>query len=354
MASSSKAVLHVILALAGTYILDYLPDEGLRQRCNAHYNNAIGFLTQDLRDETEQRPGGGETIVAAIALLTMIDVVSPERRRCKNESPRWLEGARVACRVLDATDPGHRNWHVNNSQPSDARIANTIIASRVVILALPMMRLHKRNTDNNRFQWLLLHSAEATSRKVHGACGCSPRLLHMFALITNLAALIGDHHDSIFIPASAEVIAQELDEHRQWSELKSEDHGSTEALLHACDLRLNPQGVVTDKASMTDLTAEAWRLAATIYLQCRFYRLPRSHPVVVLQMAYLAACISRMPTSGSLFSAQAPLFPVFLLGLLAVRSEHDLCASHWFESVIRTSCRSVSCLQRPSQNRLLT
>ncbi|PNH42702.1 hypothetical protein VD0002_g10098, partial [Verticillium dahliae] len=340
MAPRSQAVLHAMLALAGTYVLDYLPDERVRQRSNAHYNAAVGLLTKDLREEAEQRPGGGESIVAAIALLNMLDVVSPERRRSKKEVPRWLEGAQVACKVLDVTDPGHRYWHVNNVQPSDARVANTVITSRAVVLALPMTRLNKASSDSTHFQWLLLQSTEENSRKIHGACGCAPRLLHRFALITHLAALIEEEPESIVLPVGADAVAEELNEFRQWSELNRESHSSVEALLRNCDLQLNPQGIVTNKASMTDLTAEAWRLAAIIYLHCRLSRLPRSHPDVVKQMTYLAACIRRMPTSGPLFTAQAPFFPVFLLGLLAVHPDHKLCAEGWFQSVIRTSCRS--------------
>ncbi|KAG7130938.1 hypothetical protein HYQ45_010348 [Verticillium longisporum] len=225
-----------MLALAGTYVLDYLPDEKARQRSNAHYNAAVGLLTQDLRNEAEQRPGGGESVVAAIALLNMLDVVSSERRRSKEEVPRWLKGAQVARKVLDATDPGHRYWRASNVQPSDARVANT------TILALPMTRLDKANTDSKHFQWLLLQSTEENSRKIQGACGCSPRLLHRFSLITHLAAVIDEEPSSILLPVGAVSISQELDEYRQWSELNREGHSSIEALLSACDQRLNLKG----------------------------------------------------------------------------------------------------------------
>lgn len=56
----------------------------------------------------------------------------------------------------------------------------------------------------------------------------------------------------------------------------------------------------------------------------------------------LAKSISIMPTSGRVFTAQAPLLPVFLLGLLATESDHVEVAHTWFQSVIRTPVRSVS------------
>ncbi len=73
-----------------------------------------------------------------------------------------------------------------------------------------------------------------------------------------------------------------------------------------------------------------------------FVRLPRNHPEVVANLADLAKSISIMPTSGSVFTAQAPLLPVFFLGLLATVEEHVQLADAWFQQVIYTPVRSVS------------
>ncbi|KAI3571162.1 hypothetical protein IWW34DRAFT_710094 [Fusarium oxysporum f. sp. albedinis] len=48
-----------------------------------------------------------------------------------------------------------------------------------------------------------------------------------------------------------------------------------------------------------------------------------------------------MPTSGSHFTAQAPLFPVFFLGLLATETVHKNVSMDWFEQVVQTPVRSV-------------
>ena len=93
---------------------------------------------------------------------------------------------------------------------------------------------------------------------------------------------------------------------------------------------------------MTDITAEAWRLAGLLYLQCRLMRLPRNDPAVLCRLDDLANCIRVMPTSGFIFTAQAPLLPVFFLGLLATVPEHKHVATAWFEQVIYTPVRSVS------------
>ncbi|KAF4452636.1 hypothetical protein F53441_4575 [Fusarium austroafricanum] len=100
---------------------------------------------------------------------------------------------------------------------------------------------------------------------------------------------------------------------------------------------------------MTEVTAEAWRIAAIIYYQCRLasgksadwtFRLPRNHPEVVANLEDLAKCIRIMPTSGSHFTAQAPLLPVFFLGLLATKFEHKAISKGWFEQVVSTPVRS--------------
>lgn len=58
-------------------------------------------------------------------------------------------------------------------------------------------------------------------------------------------------------------------------------------------------------------------------------------------MTDLAKCIRIMPTSGSHFTAQAPLLPVFFLGLLATDPDHKWVSQAWFEQVVQTPVRSV-------------
>ena len=70
-------------------------------------------------------------------------------------------------------------------------------------------------------------------------------------------------------------------------------------------------------------------------------RWPRNHPEVVPKLDDLARCITVMPTSGSHFTAQAPLFPVFLLGVLATVPKHKAVSSNWFDKVLQTPVRSV-------------
>jgi hypothetical protein len=184
-----------------------------------------------------------------------------------------------------------------------------------------------------------------------------------------------DKYQSVYLSSMIKRMRIELRNLRQWSPVpdearsldplaqkEHEGYPSTEALLEACMEKIEPgQHLVTDKISMTFLTAEAWRLAAIIYFELRVLRsetdrddaqchpfltvdrLPRRHKQVIANFEMLAACIRLMPTSGPLFTAQAPFFPVFLLGLMAPIQPPGLrrCAYDWFESVTSTSCRSV-------------
>lgn len=278
-----------MLALAGTYVLDYLPDDRVRRRSNNHYNRAVEMLTNALNvlGASIQRAADSEALVASIALLNMMDVISPERRRPKDLPPRWLEGGEVACRILSMTDGGFRYNNLKGPQPSSNRIANTIISSRVVILALPMTPLKYIDTTEERFSFLSALPTERATRQIHGACGCSPRLLHRFAQITEVASMQEeDEFHSVYLSSIIKRLRLELRNLRQWSPMPDEDgnqdpssrrdhdgYPSTEALLEACDNNLEPgQQIVRDKISMTFLTAEAWKIAAIIYFQCRVLR----------------------------------------------------------------------------------
>ena len=133
-------------------------------------------------------------------------MITWEYRRPKSQVPRWLEGARLASRLLDTTDPGYRYWKPENVQCGSARISNTIIVGRAAILALPMTPLNVINTDDNQFGWLL-HGTKRRAREIHGGSGFSPKLLHMFAQITHLAAKMAEAvHPYARRAASANII----------------------------------------------------------------------------------------------------------------------------------------------------
>ncbi|KAF9876278.1 hypothetical protein CkaCkLH20_06221 [Colletotrichum karsti] len=354
MVHQDGAVKHAVLALAGTYVYDYHHTERIRQAAELHYRKAVINLSLSLTNARQQTPSDAEAdaLVAAIAVLNMNDVVSSEHWRGKDERPRWLDGAHLACQILDMTDPGYRYQDAKNIQPSEARMGNAIIASRTAILALPMVPLDRKNTQDKQFVWLL-QGPEQNITRIHGGCGMSPLLLYHFSQITHITSLVSeDPVDTEFwaVPMALRML-DELKNVRQWYEYEHKRYGEfndvTKVSINVDTIRdqlrsrfLDAHGAIKNKEGMTASTAEAWRLAAVIYLLCRLLRLPRDHPEVLLQASKLAATIRVMPTSGCMFTAQAPFFPVFLLGIVAVEKDHCECAMEWFEAVIETKCRS--------------
>ncbi|KAH7247338.1 uncharacterized protein BKA55DRAFT_64539 [Fusarium redolens] len=128
------------------------------------------------------------------------------------------------------------------------------------------------------------------------------------------------HQDdqSIVVPITAKKLLQLL------YELKST--GSTEPFI----------GPTT---KMIERTAYAWLLTAIIYLRCRVQRYPPSHPCVSRHLEALAKCIQAVPASGLHFTANAPILPVFLLGLLSAKNKGV--AQDWFERVLQVPVRST-------------
>ena len=75
--------------------------------------------------------------------------------------------------------------------------------------------------------------------------------------------------DSPIIPFGATKLDDILTKLHQWSEL-SPGYISPSVLLESCVL--DADGKVFTASKVTELTGEAWRSAAQIYLHCRFYR----------------------------------------------------------------------------------
>ncbi|UNI22670.1 hypothetical protein JDV02_008536 [Purpureocillium takamizusanense] len=342
----SDGVRAAIQSLAGIYIYDYLPRDDVRKRVNERFFEAESRLSSLLADPaTTTNEGRANELITIAVILSMQDIVLTERRLARPSMPRWLSGFQQGELFLQATDQGSRFWKRSNAQLSSLRISQSIIVGRAVILAQPMTELPAPATfdpeaEASRFGWLL-YGSESDMYQIHGGCGFSKKLLHIMSQITYCAARLQQDPENIVVPMTTQYLLKELVQMRQWSS-ESKDWKSAKAGPSVADwLRGMPAGYQIDtSAEMTDVTAEAWRLTAIIYLQCRVLRLPRSHPEVLATMSDLAACIKVMPTSGFQFTAQAPLFPVFLLGLLATRPSHRAASKTWFDEVVSTPVRS--------------
>ncbi|XWW98598.1 hypothetical protein V2A60_006598 [Cordyceps javanica] len=248
--------------------------------------------------------------------------------------------------MLELTDPGNRFYKESNVQVDALRLSQSVIVGRAVILAQPMMPLPSGATfdavaETRRFGFLL-YGSEQDMYEIHGGCGFSKRLLHIFNQVTHCTARILQDGETPIVPVTAQMLFDQVSNLNQWSG----EHDDWETAQHRNQQPIewirqkDETYVVQDAKEMTEVTAEAWRLAGMLYLQCRLFRLPRNHPEVVSNLADLAKSIAIMPTSGLVFTAQAPLLPVFFLGLLATVPDHAEVAHAWFQQVIHTPVRS--------------
>lgn len=342
----NDGVLYAMQSLAGIYVYDYQPLEDISRRINLQFAKAEARLSQ-LLAKTDPTTEETSELITITSILSMQDIVYTERRRKRPHSPRWLEGFKQCEHFLESIDEGSRFWSPSNVQSSSLRISQSIIVGRAVVLSQIMTPLKSPYTfdpqkESSRFGWLLYGNME-DMYEIHGGCGFSKKLLHSLSQISYLAARLYQDPESPVAPLTAKFLLTELLQMRQWSSaVDAAPWEEAKGLPQTIEMvRAAPKGYVIDSAChMTEVTAEAWRIAAMIYLQCRALRMHRNHPEVLANLSDLAKCINIMPTSGYNFTAQAPLFPVFLLGMLATDPEHASVAQVWFEKVTSTPVRS--------------
>lgn len=76
MAARSDCVKHSILAVAATYLLDYMSEEHLRLRANFHWKRAVHLLTKELNSPETCQPGKEDAIIAALTLFARNEVIT--------------------------------------------------------------------------------------------------------------------------------------------------------------------------------------------------------------------------------------------------------------------------------------
>ena len=126
--------------------------------------------------------------------------------------------------------------------------------------------------EASRFGWLL-YGTEKTMYEIHGGCGFSTKLLHTISQITYCAARLQKEPESAIVPITARYLFRELLEMRQWSNESIPWEMAQQRLQPIEWIRKKANGFVIDTdQDMTDATAEGWRIASIIYLQCRLLR----------------------------------------------------------------------------------
>lgn len=273
----SVGVLSAIQSLAGIYIHDYLPDEIVRRRVNERFAMAEARFSQLLQDPANLDARESSELVTLASLLSMQDIVLTERRLKRPYHPRWLTGFRQGEQMLQLTDPGNRFYKESNVQVDALRLSQSIIVGRAVILAQPMMSLPPLATfdpiaEAARFGFLL-YGSERDMFEIHGGCGFSKRLLHIFSQVTYCSARMLQDGETPIVPVTATLLYKQLLDLNQWScEYGSWETAKSRPRPIEWIRQTSESYVVQTAAEMTEVTAEAWRLAGMAYLQCRLFR----------------------------------------------------------------------------------
>lgn len=78
-----------------------------------------------------------------------------------------------------------------------------------------------------------------------------------------------------------------------------------------------------------------------LYSSLFYHRRRRNDPIVQALVHKLLRTIEMQPTSGPLFTAQTPLFSIFIAGIVASRPEHRGLIRNWFIPVCADSRGNV-------------
>ncbi|KAH8590662.1 fungal-specific transcription factor domain-containing protein [Bisporella sp. PMI_857] len=324
IAEKSACVRHATLSLAASYVLDYKRNELLEKRANFHHKKAVLLLDKELKDRHNFLPGKEEALIAALIIITHTE-----------EKPKWHLATRLAERILDYSDPAYNYQSPNNVQFSRARpeLANIICLDNVLSDCVFPLDPHNSKC---RYPWLLRGNPRE-QRRIISFTGFSSLLMHYFVKITHLSARRQKYPNSDIIPTVGSAIEEVLSEFRQWSGL-SEGCEGAEALFDSCEL---VDGKVTTREKVTELIAESYVAAAQIYLHCRLFRRRRNDKIVQAFVHDLLRNIDMQPTSGPLFTAQTPLFSIFIAGIAASQPKHRDIIRNWFIPVCTDSRGNV-------------
>lgn len=74
MAGTSALVMHAILSLSATYVMDYARDIELESRAAYHHKCAVTLLGSELRKAENYGIESGDAVVAALMLLSHNEV----------------------------------------------------------------------------------------------------------------------------------------------------------------------------------------------------------------------------------------------------------------------------------------
>lgn len=152
------------------------------------------------------------------------------------------------------------------------QIAHRVMVGRGLILAQPMDHLRSGSwpevsSQSQRFLWLLHGQVHV----IHGGCGFSRQLLHSIGQITWITEGMKWNPEGNWV-LFAEKSLRNLRVLKQVNEERTQPLPWGEGHPIGFIRGIEEGYTIVERDEMTDVSAEAWRIAAIAYLQCRALR----------------------------------------------------------------------------------
>ncbi|KAI4923045.1 uncharacterized protein J4E92_007796 [Alternaria infectoria] len=277
VADTCLSTRYAILSLSASYLCEQMPKDK-----DTYHQAELYYSTQALQALASQISDGHHyTGALATSMLLMHHglINQDDSLMC------WSCHANV----LDAIPP---EAITHNSDPVMFLHAQLILARTArTSHQLSNTRQHAFETTN----WLDSMSPSDSSR-ISTTLGVSPQLLFLISSITSLPT--GPYRLNKLMYAQAQ--EKQLQDLKQWS---SEPDGPEKEILLA--------------------TAEAFRLAALIYLRCRVYGFTRFHSSILELSDALHTLLLSLQVKGPLYTAIYPVWPFFVAAVTANSDKRD-------------------------------
>jgi hypothetical protein len=340
MAMDNEMVKSAMLVLPPTYILDFFDHPQLKTAARNYHRITVGLLHKakihfETTDPSNWREEEVTALLIVVVLLMHNHEVNWQAQAPRDKNPAWYRYGRLAWDVLRDSDPRYRY-----RDPAAVQVRETWYgAGQIICLDLAFSDAFfplDLDLSNSPPSWLC-YGNEHERRKIFGMNGLSPQLMHYYLNITFLSALLHEQTDSSDARAPIVMLEETLLKLRalkQWSDISK--GGTVEEIM-----RVNDDDLPSLEPHVTDLIGACYVEAALIYVQVRGLRRPRGHTEVQMSLKRLLFMIRWQPTRGYLFTAQTPLFAVFMAGVVAIFPEDRQVVKEWFKKTMDDSRGNV-------------
>ncbi|KAJ4366979.1 hypothetical protein N0V83_007509 [Neocucurbitaria cava] len=276
-ANTCLSTRYALLSLAASYICEYLPGQK-----EAYLQAELYYSTQALN-----------------ALATQISIGEDYDGALATSMLLMHHGA-----INQEDSPLCWSCHANifDSIPSqfiDHHSDPALFIHSQLILARTAQTSHKlRDTQFHSLETKNWYDGtpKADAQKICGTLGLSPQLLSLISSTTSLA-MDPSRPNKLMYAKLQETQLQNL---KQWT---TELHGPEQDVLLA--------------------TAEAFRLAALIYLRCRLHGFTRFHSSILELSDALHTVLLSLPVKGALYTAIYPVWPLFVAAVTSNSDKRD-------------------------------